>query len=341
VVSIAIVGAGRMGRAHRAGLATIPDVRIVAIADVQRTAAEAMAAEVGGTAFTDYREMLTTVRPDAVYFCTPAVDHLEQVSFAAELGVNVFVEKPVSASVTDAFAIADAVEHAGILCSVGYQWRSNPATQAARDAIGDLPVTLAAGWWYWTVPLVPWIKDRRFGGGQVFDQCTHIIDLMREFAGDIGTVYAQYAKNARSEEELPNWDSYALTFRFANGGVGSLHSTYATFPGIPDSNGFDLVARELLVRVRLGHVTVRRRDQEPEETHMPKGWTIDQPFIEAVRRNDPSLIRATARESAKSIAVSLAANSSATTGNLIDMAEFIANPPPPGDLFPNAQPDFG
>ncbi|MGC4193239.1 MAG: Gfo/Idh/MocA family oxidoreductase [Thermomicrobiales bacterium] len=199
---------------------------------------------------------------------------------------------------------------------------------------------MLGGWWYWTVPVVPWIKDRRFGGGQIFDQCTHLIDLMRDFAGDIDTVYAAYSKNARTEEELPNWDSYALTMAFANGGVGTVHSTYATFPGIPEGNGIDVVAREPFVRIRLGHVTVRRRDSEAEETHMPPGWTIDRPFIDAVRTNDPSLIRATARESAKSIAVSLAATYSATTGGVIDMNDFAANPPPANELFPNAQPAF-
>lgn len=339
-VMVAIVGAGRMGRNHLKGLQAIPDVRVVGIADVRHAAASELAHQVGAETFTDYRRMLTALRPDAVYFCTPASDHREQVAFAADLGVNVFVEKPLAANVQDAFAIADSVEEAGVLCTTGYQWRYNPATDAAQEALGDLPVTLFSGWYYWTIPLVPWIADRRFGGGQVFDQCTHLIDLMRYFAGEITSVYAAYSKNARSEEELPNWDSYSLTLTFANGGVGSVHSTYATFPGIPESNGLDVIARELLVRMRLGHVTVFRRDQEPVETRSPEGWSIDQPFIAAVRANDPSLIRSTAREAAKSIAVSLASNHSATTGKIIDLQEFERNPPPADEIMPNAQPVF-
>ncbi|MEJ7840048.1 MAG: Gfo/Idh/MocA family oxidoreductase, partial [Thermomicrobiales bacterium] len=318
----------------------VDDVRIVGVADVQQAAADAMASQTGGQAFTDYQQMLTSLKPDAVYYCTPSSDHLEQVKFAAENGINVFVEKPVAANVGDALAIADAVESSGILCATGYQWRYNPATQAARDALGDLPVSLFGGWWYWTIPMIPWIADRRFGGGQIFDQCTHLIDLMRDFGGDVASVFASYSKNARSEEELPNWDSYALTLTFKGGAVGTIHSSYATFPGIPESNGFDIVARELLIRMRLGRVTVFRRDEEPVETRMPEGWTIDQPFIEAIRTNDASLIRSPARDSAKSIAVSLAANYSATTGKLIDLDQFMASPPPTSDLFPNAQPSF-
>ncbi len=339
-LSIAIVGAGRMGRTHVKGLESVPDAKIVGVADVRLEAAEALAGPLGGQAFTDYREMLATLKPDAVYFCTPSSDHLEQVSFAADTGVNVFVEKPIAANVTDAMAIADVVERAGILCTTGYQWRYNPATDAAREALGDLPVSLFSGWWYWTIPLIPWIADKRYGGGQVFDQCTHLIDLMRYLAGDITTVYARYSKNARSEEELPNWDSYSLTLSFENGGVGSVQSSYATFPGIPESNGLDAIARELLVRVRLGHTTVFRRDAEPVETRSPAGWSIDGPFMEAVRRNDPSLIRSTAREAALSIAVSLASNHSATTGEVVDLAGFVDNPPPAEGVMPNAQPVF-
>lgn len=339
-VSVAIVGAGRMGRTHLKALQGIPEARVVGIADVRPDAASAMAGDIGAESFTDYQRMLSALAPDAVYFCTPASDHREQVAFAAGAGINIFVEKPLATTVQDAFAIADAVERAGILCTTGYQWRYNPATDAAREALGDLPVTLFGGWWYWTVPLVPWIADRRFGGGQVFDQCTHLIDTMRFLAGDVGSVFAAYAKNARSEEELPNWDSYSLTLTFASGAVGSIHSTYATFPGIPDSNGMDVVARELLIRMRLGHVTVFRRDQEPVDSRSPQGWSIDRPFIDAVRANDSALIRATARESAKSIAVSLASNHSATTGEIIELSDFERNPPPAGTIMPNAQPVF-
>lgn len=339
-VSVAIVGAGRMGQAHVDALLGVDDARITSVADVRPDAASSLAQRAGATPFGDYREMLTALRPDAVYFCTPASEHREQVSFAAAEGINVFVEKPIASTVQDAFAIADAVEAAGILCMTGYQWRANPATDAAREALGASPVTLFNGWWYWTIPLIPWIADRRFGGGQVVDQCTHLIDLMRDLAGEVTSVYAAYSENARSEDELPNWDSYSLTLSFADGGVGSIGSSYATFPGIAESNGLDVIARELLVRIRLGHVTVFRRDQTPVDTYAPEGWRIDHDVIAAVRANDPALIRSPARDAARSIAVSLAANHSAVTGEIITMHEFERNPPPVGEIMPNSSPSF-
>jgi predicted dehydrogenase len=339
-IAVAIVGAGRMGKAHASNLAGIPEARIVGVADFVRDAATALAAGSGAAAFTDYQEMLARLRPDLVYFCTPASDHADQIVHAAEQGVNIFVEKPLATTVNEAKAAVAAVEQHGVLCTVGYQWRYSPTTNVAREALGDLPITLLGGWWYWTIPLVGWIKDKRLGGGQIFDQSTHVLDLMRFLAGDVSSIYAAYTRNAIPEADLPNWDAYALTLRFAQGAVGSLHSTYALFPKIPNSNSLDVVARELLVRVNLARTVVFRRDQAPVETPAVAGWNIDQAIVPIIARNDAAAIRATARESMRSLAVTLAANYSAETGKIVDLAEFVATPPTDVAIMPDARPAF-
>lgn len=339
-VSVAIVGAGRMGQTHARHLAEIPEARIIAVADVMPESAVALAAPSNAAVYADYQELLARAKPDVVYFCTPAIDHADQIQFAAQQGVNIFVEKPLATTVAEARAAAEAVERHGVICTVGYQWRYNPATDAAREALGDTPLALLAGWWYWTIPVVEWIKRKEWGGGQVFDQATHLIDLMRYFAGDVATVYAAYGHNAIPDEDLPNWDANALTLRFASGVVGSLHSSYALFPGIPNSNGIDIAARELLLRVNLGATTMFRRGVVPEEVRQPAGWNIDQSFIPIIARNDSAAVRATARESLLSIAVSLAANYSAVTGKIVDLPDFIATPPTDAAIMPNERPVF-
>lgn len=334
-ISAAIIGSGRMGRFHAERLAAIDDVRIVGAADVRREAADELVASYGGTAYDDYRELIERTRPDVAYLCTPADEHLEQLTFVAERGVNAFVEKPLAPSVVAAKAAADVVERHGILCTVGYQWRYNPTTDIALRVLGDLPVTMLSGWWYWTIPPIPWIADKRTGGGQVFEQATHLIDLMRYLGGEISTVYAAYADNAIPYDELPNWNANAVTFGFDGGAVGSLHTTYALFPGIPDNNGVDVVARDVLVRIGSGRATVFRPKAEPVATCAPDGWNIDQSYVSILRRDAPDEIRATARESARSIAVSLAANYSAVTGKVVDLDAFLADPPTDVELAPD------
>jgi predicted dehydrogenase len=339
-ISVVIVGAGRMGQKHLERLSEIEDVRLVGVADVRREAADAVAAGSNAAVSTDYRELLERVRPDAVYFCTPPADHAEQVIFAAERGINIFVEKPLATRVGDAMAAAAAVERHNVVCTVGYQWRYNTATDMARETLGDAALTLLSAWWYATIPPVPWIRDRRTGGGQIFEQATHLIDLMRLFGGDVSTVFAAYAHNAVPEDDLPNWDANAATLRFDSGAVGSVHSTYALFPGIPGNNGLDLVARELLIRVHGNRIIVFRRDQEPVEMPTPTTPKIDRAFIDAVRRNDPGAIRSPAGESAASIAVSLAANYSAVTGKVVDMKEFVTTPPDDAVIMPDERSVF-
>ncbi|HEY8456513.1 MAG TPA: Gfo/Idh/MocA family oxidoreductase [Actinopolymorphaceae bacterium] len=337
-ITAVIVGAGRMGRAHAANLTRIPDVRVVGVADVRRDAADALAGELGAASAHDYRELVDRCRPDVVYLCTPAGEHLEQITFAAERGVNIFVEKPLAPSVRAANAAADVIERHGVLACVGYQWRHSPATDVAAAALAGHEVTLLAGWWYWTIPPVPWIRDRRTGGGQVFEQVTHLIDLMRYLAGDITTVFAAYSDNVIPPQELPNWDASAVTLQFAGGAVGSLHSTYALFSGIPGANGVDVVARDLLVRVTARSATVFRPGVEPVETPAREGWNIDEEFVAILRCNDPGALRATAREAALSIGVSLAANYSAVTGEVVRLADFMADPPDDPRIMPEAEP---
>lgn len=340
-LSVAMIGAGRMARYHAANLQQIGGVRIVAVADIQADQAQSLAAGVGAAAHTgNGLEMLERMRPDLVYICSSAHDHATPMIAAAALGINIFVEKPLATTVVDAQAAVEAVERAGVLCTVGYQWRYNPATDAAREALGSLPVALLAGWWYWTIPPIPWFRDKRWGGGQIYDQATHLTDLMRLVAGEATTVHAAYTRNAVPEAELPNWDASAVTLRFAGGAVGSVHCTYALFPGIPEGNGVDIAARDLLARVTLGQTTLFRPGVAPEIIDEPPGWSIDHAFIPIVRRNDPAAIRSTARDALHSLAVTLAANYSAVTGKVVEMADFVANPPTDAPIMPNARPPF-
>ena len=339
-VAVAVVGAGRMGQMHAANLRALAGVRIVAVADVQQSAAEDLAAADEAAAFTDYREMLERAKPDLVYLCTSAFDHAEPMIFAAERGINIFVEKPLAASLADARAAVAAVERHGVLCTVGYQWRYNPATDAVRNALADLPIALLAGWWYWTIPPVPWFRDKRWGGGRIFDQATHLTDLMRFVAGEVGEVYAAYTRNAVPEAELPNWDANVVSLKFPSSAVGSLHTTYALFPGIPNSHGVDIAARDLLVRVNLGRATIFRPGADPEVVDEPEGWNIDRAIIPIVQRNDPAAIRSTARDAMHSLAVTLAANYAAVTGRVVDLAAFLAQPPTDAAIMPIERPPF-
>jgi len=130
---MAVVGVGHLGRHHARILAGLPDVALVAAADV---IADRAAAAVAGTAaevVTDFRALFGRV--DAVTVAVPTAAHLDVAGAFLERGVHVLVEKPMASSLEDADALLRLAEASGALLAVGHVERFNPAVQAAMPVL--------------------------------------------------------------------------------------------------------------------------------------------------------------------------------------------------------------
>jgi len=151
------------------------------------------------------------------------------------------------------------------------------------------------------------------------DQSTLIIDLWRYIIGDITTVYARSNRGLFDDvETFKNDDASAVALTFANGCVGSLASTYASFHTKSTKHGpwFDIVARDLQLRFS-GWTTLLAETPKGSETYQPAVDPLavqDTAWIEAIRACNRSGLRITYREALRSIEVSLAANRSMETG---------------------------
>src|SRR4051812_9360558 len=129
----AVIAAGGQGRVHAAGYLADDRVSLVAVADVNRDTAAALADEfaIEGV-FADYRDMLQTVRPDIVSICTPPAFHLDAVSAAVEAGVRaIHCEKPIALSYDDALRMQAIAEQAGVQLTVNLQRRFEPVHRFA------------------------------------------------------------------------------------------------------------------------------------------------------------------------------------------------------------------
>src|SRR5919107_540377 len=82
-------------------------------------------------------------------------------------------------------AIAAAVDDAGIVCGVGYQYR---AIEFLADLAPDAALLLGTGV-SGTVQRA-WLGDRARGGGMILERASHLIDLERALAGDVEAVSA-------------------------------------------------------------------------------------------------------------------------------------------------------
>lgn len=117
-IQLALIGVGGMGTGRLKEFMTHPDVRIAAICDVDgrhRDAAIALVQSTLGYAPRgegDFRRLLTDKTVDAVAIQTPDHWHALTAVRAMEAGKDVFVEKPLSYSVAEGRAMADAsVKH--------------------------------------------------------------------------------------------------------------------------------------------------------------------------------------------------------------------------------------
>ena len=107
-MKLAIVGAGGMGSFHARSLAALPDVEIVAVADVRIAAAEAVSEIVGGTPSADGLEVASRSDLDGLVIASPEDSHEELVHAALGHGTRILCEKPLAVGAASCERIVDA-----------------------------------------------------------------------------------------------------------------------------------------------------------------------------------------------------------------------------------------
>lgn len=123
-IGIGLIGAGRMGsiRAHLASTNAV--VNYLAIADIDKAKAEALAQQTEAAFFTDdNRAVIEHPDVDALIVSTPEGEHTDSICRALELGKPVLVEKPIALSLADADRILDARAKSGADFFIGYTQR--------------------------------------------------------------------------------------------------------------------------------------------------------------------------------------------------------------------------
>src|SRR5690606_31358892 len=90
---------------------------------------------------TDFDDLLDS-EPDALYICIPPNLHSGQVGRAAQAGIHLFVEKPMSLFLDEAVEMEQAIRQAGILAAVGFQQRYDVRHDTVRDFLADKRVVM-------------------------------------------------------------------------------------------------------------------------------------------------------------------------------------------------------
>jgi predicted dehydrogenase/NADPH:quinone reductase-like Zn-dependent oxidoreductase len=186
-VGVAVIGAGGFATGvHLPNLARLSGCRLEAVC--ARTGPKAkQAAERFGARYctTDYNEILSDDKVDAVIVATRHNVHAEITLAALRAGKHVFVEKPLALTVEDAEAICALAAETGKLVSVGFNRRCSRYAEAARDALRTAagPVSIHYRCNAGPLPVTHWTRDPLEGGGRILGEAVHFFDLCRWLSG--------------------------------------------------------------------------------------------------------------------------------------------------------------
>ena len=125
IVKVGLIGLGRMGQNHLRVLSILKNVEIVFIFDINNEMAKGIGASYGVTVENDLELVLGKV--DAVIISSPTVTHADYVRQVAKYVSNIFVEKPLADSLSEAESLWNLSQKNALNIQVGFIERFNPA----------------------------------------------------------------------------------------------------------------------------------------------------------------------------------------------------------------------
>ena len=313
-VRIGVVGCGGRAGSHLRALQRNPEAEIVAVADVVEAAAAKAGEALGVPHYGDHRSLLERRDLDAIWISVPVFAHGAIELDVIDRGLPFFVEKPVARDMETAQRVAAALDRAGLWAAAGYQLRYGEGVRRARAYVAGKTVALVEGhYWSGTGRHGGWVADFERAGGQLVEQATHTVDLMRFIAGEVAEVYAQQTTRVLREITAP--DTYTVSLRFGSGALGTLSASWVHDPDDwAHANILHFGLDGCIVRIagQSAELLPASAGELPEVEAIPGLYGA---FLAAVRdRTALPGVLSPYRDAMATLAVSLAANASAASG---------------------------
>ena len=130
-----VVGVGYLGKFHAEKYAASPKAQLMGVVDIDPTRAQEIANLVGAPALTDYRELFGRVK--CVSVAVPTRLHYQVARDFIEAGIDVLVEKPLTADIMQARELVETAQSRGVILQVGHLERFNPAIRRLEGIIKE------------------------------------------------------------------------------------------------------------------------------------------------------------------------------------------------------------
>lgn len=179
MISIGLLGCGRIGQVHARSISRMDNARLTAVADALPQAAQALA-DASGAAARAADKIINADDIDAVIVATPTTLHYDQIHALAEAGKAIFCEKPIDLSSERAAECMDVVTRTGVPFMTAFNRRFDPhfahlRAQLALGTIGDTEMVVITS----RDPAPPPISYIEQSGGLFRDMMIHDFDMAR------------------------------------------------------------------------------------------------------------------------------------------------------------------
>ena len=222
-----MIGVGLMGRRHAENLARrVKDAKVVAVTDADHTTRDRVAKELDARSCDSVDSLLARADIRAVVVASPRKFHEEHAVSVAKAGKDVFLEKPMAASLDGAERVIAAARDAGVRLQIGFQRRYDPAYADARKLVAD--GALGRPLFYRGVN-----RDREAPVGPpgsmetsdiLTESAIHDLDGARWMMSDEVTGVRASLAVIGDPATTPGPDLAMVELRFAQGGVGHIEA---------------------------------------------------------------------------------------------------------------------
>jgi phthalate 4,5-cis-dihydrodiol dehydrogenase len=233
-IRLGVCGLGRAFTLMLPTLSAHPGVELVAAADPRREARERFAADFNASAYGTAEELCADASVEAVYVATPHQHHARHAVFAARNGKHVLVEKPMALSIEEAASMVAAARENGVRLVVGHSHSFDAPILRARAIVasGELGavrmITALNFTDFLYRPRRPEELDTALGGGVLFSQAAHQVDVVRLLGG--GLVKGVRSMTGAWDPRRATEGAYAALLAFRDGAFASLtYSGYGHF----------------------------------------------------------------------------------------------------------------
>jgi UDP-N-acetylglucosamine 3-dehydrogenase len=255
----AVIGTGFWGKNHARVYSELESTELVAICDVNRERAKAVADQFGVKVYTNNFRMLKNEDIEAVSVCTWSTKLAEEALKALKAGKHVLVEKPMATHTKQAEKLLEVAETSNLHLTVGFLMRFIPGLRHIREAIENKKIGefVCA-----TAKRVSQWPERIGDVGVVKDTAIHDIDVMRYISNEdpIGV----YAKTGSMRHR--KFEDYAqIMLAYEDGKSAFIESNWLT----------PYKTRTLTVTgsdaiMRLDYMTQELWIEEPKENLQPR-----------------------------------------------------------------------